>query len=136
MKAYCIDGPLEGEFREVDSYEFKVFIPPKFEVRRYDSPPSYDDSITTIAYRVHNWEQRHVRTIYHPSIKFGTVLEFRGVGLVASCNPFGAPKWCPEIVREGITSELIERGDFINSYDQWFAEKAWKFGLLTEEYLR
>ena len=131
IEVYCIDGPLESQWHTTHYQDFRVMQRPLLD---FCGPPIYErpDEIT---YKCHKWRQQMSRQL----INYPQHLSFRQEVTIATCNPFGPTDLIPEEMahklRESVIDcqNLIEYGCFVNDFDQWFAERAWKHGLLTKE---
>ena len=125
MEVYCYDGPWAGQkhSRPDDEYDFRVseFEDIKYLFKDCDEyvPPKTHD------YGIHKFHQ----TSYRRAPKLGMVnLLFERKAYVACVNE-PPTEIDPELLGDW---ELVEEADFVDDHQQWFAEKCYKYGMLTE----
>ena len=123
MEVYCYDGPASGETKwfPEHSYRFSVGHLPEININH---PPS-DLIQYTHEYQVHRFQE----VFYRRVPKLGMVdLRFERKLYVACVNE-PPTEIDPELLGDW---ELVEEADFVDDHQQWFAEKCYKYGMLTE----
>ena len=116
MRVYCTDGPMMGQTISVNREWFDVMI--------------YDNYINTgppdkVTYQVHKWNETFYKRV--PKLDMTNLL----FGRQAYTASAGEPEPPPEMG----DWKLIKEADFIDNHEQWFAEKCYQYGLLTDSEL-
>ena len=110
---------MVGEYADLYSLrDFHVFSR-NHDLWDYDNPPD------TLTYRTHKWNE----TFYKRVPKLGMVnLLFGRQAYTAS---IGEPQPPPEMGEW----RIIKEADLFDNFEQWFAEKCYQYGLLTDNEL-
>ena len=114
---YCTDGPMEGQTISVNREWFDVMIHDNYISNDLNTGPP--DKVT---YHVHKWNETFYKRV--PKLRMVNLL-FSRQAHVASV---GEPQPPPEMGEW----KLIKEADFVDNFDQWFAEKCYEHGLLTD----
>lgn len=114
---YCTDGPMTGQTIYVSQESFDVIIHDTYIFNDLNvSPP---DKVT---YQVHKWNE----TFYK------RVPKLRMINLLFGRQSYTASISEPQPPPEMGEWQLIKEADFIDNHHQWFAEKCYEYGLLTD----
>ena len=120
MEVYCTDGPMAGQTIFVSQECFDVLIHDTYIFNDLNAKPP---DIAT--YQVHKFNETFYKRV--PKLKMVNLLFGRQVYTAS----VGEPQPPPEMGEW----KLIKEADFSNNHEQWFAEKCYQYGLLTDNEL-
>ena len=119
-EVYCTDGPMAGQTIFVSQESFDVSID-NTHIFNYLNikPPG------RVTYQVHKWNETLYKRV--PKLDMINLL----FGRKAYTASVGEPQPPPEMG----DWELIKEADFINNFEQWFAERCYEHKLLADNEL-
>ena len=116
-EVYCTDGPMMGQTISVSRESFDVMVNDNYIFNDLNTGPP--DKVT---YQVHKWNETFYKRV--PKLRMVNLLFGRQVCTAS----IGEPQPPPEMGEW----ELMKEADFIDNFDQWFAERCYQYGLLTD----
>ena len=116
-EVYCTDGPMEGQTITIERLG-------DFDILEHGNlfDPSDNIDPETVTYHTNKWNETFYKRV--PKLEMINLLFGRQAYTASICEPEPPPEmgeW-----------ELMKEADFIDNFDQWFAEKCYQYGLLTD----